>query len=61
MWGALAVVTLAGGNLGLRYTSCMDSMKKECKLGYLLLCSDEMIFPLKLGESKLWSLNHFVS
>ena len=31
------------------------------KLGYLLLCIDEMIFPLKLGESKLWSLNHFVS
>ena len=34
---------------------------KECKLGYLLLCGDEMIFTLKLGECKLWSLNHFIS
>ena len=51
MWGALAVVTLAGVNLGLRYT----------KLEYLLLWCDEMIFPLKVGEGKLWSLNHFIS
>ena len=61
MWGALAMVTLAGVNLGLRYTSCMDSMKKECKLEYRLLWCDEMIFPLKVGEDKLWLLNHFIS
>ena len=54
MWGALAVVTLAGVKLGLRYTSCMDSMKKECKLEYCLLWCDKMIFPLKVGEGKLW-------
>ena len=60
-WGTLAVVTVAGVNLGLQKTSCMDSMMKECKLSYLLLCSDEMIFTLKLGEGKLWSLNHFIS
>ena len=34
---------------------------KEYKLGYLLVCSDKMIFPLKLEEGKLWSLNHFIS
>ena len=39
----------------------MDSMRKECKLGYPFLCCDKMILPLKLGEGKLLSLSHFIS